>query len=306
MIKLYYDLELFGEKLKNIRKNLKLSQKDLAEQTFVAERTIRRYESGKVMPSFDMLETMSAYYKTDLAALLIDCRFDDYSVFNSLKNKLDLRFYNKSDQELNKELDELDILLSTAKNQYCINLIIQLKIFIEAIELYNNNNFDLAYERFIESMKITTPKFNMDKYHLFILSSMEIRILMNISLIVNKRSDKSKYLEILEFCINNIELTDTIFPILCTNLAGAYIRINNYEKSLHYSNIGINYCIDNQNTTLLSNLYYTKGFSEFRLNNEKYIDTLRISLYLCKAYKQEKLYKIIVERCKEFSGINLC
>ncbi len=305
MIKTYYDLELFGEKLKKIRKNLNLSQNDLAERVFVAERTIRRYESGKVMPNFDMLETMSAYYKTDLAALLIDCRFDDYSAYNSIKNRLDLRLYNKNEYDLHKELNELDILLSTAKNQYCINLIDQLKIFIEAIELYDKNNFDLSYEKFIEAMKITTPKFNMDKYYLFILSSMEIRILMNISLIINKRSDNAKYLEILEFCINNTESTDTLFPILCTNIGGAYIRVYDYEKSLHYSNIGIDYCVENQNTLLLSNLYYTKGFCEFRLGIEEYIDTFRTSLYLCKAYKQEQLGNIIIERCKKFTGIDL-
>lgn len=301
---MYYNLELFGKKLKNIRKKLNLNKKELAEMSFVADKTIRRYESGKVKPNFDILETLSPCYKTDLVSLLIQCRFDDYSVFYAIKNRIEIKLGNQ-ENDLKKELRDLNILLSSTKNKYCIDLINQLIIFIEAIELYNNSRIDLAHDKFIEAIKITTPNFNLNNYNSYIFSSIEVRILMNIALIFNKLNDKIKYLEILEFCMNSIEYTDEICPILCNNLAGAYIRNKNYQKALEYSNIGIQACIENQNSNCLSKLYYEKGCSEYRLNMKEHIESLNTSVYLCKAFRQDKLRNIILEKCQKHFGIDL-
>ncbi len=302
---MYCNFELFGKKLKDIRKKLNLNKKELAEMVSIADKTIRRYESGKVMPSFDILETLSPYYKTDLVDLLIQCRFDDYSFFHSIKNRMEIALDNKKDDDLQKELKDLNILLSSTKNQYCLNLINQLIIFIEAVELYNNEKYNLAHDKFVEAIKITTPNFSLDNYTSYIFSSMEVRILMNIALIFNKLYDKVKYLEILEFCINSIEYTDEICPMICNNLAGAYIRNNNYKKGLEYSNIGIQSCIENRNFSSLSNLYYSKGYNECRLNMKEHIESLNTSIYLCKAFKQDKLRNIIIEKCKKHLGVDL-
>jgi len=301
---LHYNLELFGKKLKTIRKKLNLNKKDIAEMAFVADKTIRRYESGKVKPNFDILETLSPYYKTDLVALLIQCRFDDYSVFYAIKNRIEIKLGNQ-DNTFKKELRDLNILLSSTKNKYCIDLINQLIIFIEAIELYNNSRIDLAQDNFIKAIKITTPNFNLNNYDSYIFSSIEVRILMNIALIFNKLNDKIKYIEILEFCINSIEYTDEIRPTLCNNLAVAYIRNKNYQKSLLYSNIGIQACIENQNSNCLSNLYYTKGCAEYRLNMKEHIESLNTTIYLCRAFKQDNLRNFIIERCKKYLDIDL-
>jgi len=301
---LYCNLELFGRKLKEIRTKLNFKRNEIANNAMVADKTIKRYESGKVKPNFDILETLSPYYKTDLVALLIQCRFDDYSLFHTIKNRIEIKLSNQ-EKDLQKELKDLNILLSSTKNKYCIDLINQLIIFIEAIEFYSNKKYNLANDKFIEAIKITTPDFNLYNYNSYIFSSMEVRILMNIALIFNKLDDEIKYIEILEFCINSIEYTDEICPILCNNLSGAYIRNHNYQKALEYSNIGIQSCIENQNLNSLGNLYYIKGCAEFRLNMKEHIESLNTSIYLCKAFKQDKLKNIIIERCKKYFGIDL-
>ena len=53
---MFYNLELFGENLKEIRKALKLNQKEISEATNINESTIRRIENGKVLPQLDTLE----------------------------------------------------------------------------------------------------------------------------------------------------------------------------------------------------------------------------------------------------------
>ncbi len=301
---MFYNLELFGKKLKEIRKNLNLTQTQIAEQAIIAEMTIGRYESGKVMPNFDILEILSKFYKTDLVALLIQYRFDDYLVFHTIKNRIEMKLSNQ-ENNLKKELKDLNILLSSTKNKYSINLINQLIIFIEALRLYNDEKNELAYDKFIDAIKITTQNFDINNYKSYIFSSMEVRILMNIALIFNKLDDNDMYLEIMEFCINSIEYNDEICPILYNNLASAYIRNGNYQKALKYSNIGIQSCIENRNSDCLNILYYTKGVSECRLNMEEHIDSFNISIYLCKAFKKDKLKSIIIERCKNYLNIDL-
>ncbi len=301
---MYYNLELFGKKLKEIRIDLNLNPKEMAKKTFVADKTIRRYESGKVLPNFDILETMSPYYKTDLVALLIQCRFDDYPIFNTIKNRIEMRLSNQ-ETDLQKELRDLNTLLSSTKNKYSIIFINQLIVFIEAIYLYRDEKNDLAYDKFIEAIKITTKNFNIDNYESYIFSSTEVRILMNIALIYNRMHNDNEYVKMMEFCSNSVESTDDICPMICNNLASAYIRNKNYQKALEYSNIGIQARVENQNANCLSNLYYTKGYAECRLNMKEHVESLYTSIYLCKALKQDKLKSIIIEKCKKYLDVDL-
>jgi transcriptional regulator with XRE-family HTH domain len=301
---LYYNLDVFGKELKKIRKNLNLSKQEIARKALVSEKTIRRYESGKTTPIFEILETLSPFYKMDLVKLLIQYRLDDYSVFCSIKKRIEIKLGNK-ENDLNMELKDLNILLASTKNNYFIDLINQLTIFIEALKLINNKELYLAYEKFVKAIKVTNPHFNIDKYTSYMFSSMEIRILMNIALVFYQLDNRAKYMEILEFCISAIEYTDEVCPLICNNLAGAYIRNQNYQEALEYSNIGIQSCIENQISSCLYNLYYTKGCAEYRLNLEGYIESLKTSIYLCKANKKSNLEYLIIEKCKDYLDIDL-
>ena len=301
---MYYNLILFGKEMMEIRKNLKLSKKEISEKSFISDKTIRRYEAGESKPNFDILELLSPFYKTDLVNLLIKHRLDDYHVFYTIKKRIDVKLGNQ-ENDLRLELKDLNILLASTKNKYFIDLINQFKIFIEAIELSDSEKIYLAYEKFTKAIEVTNPYFNFDKYTSYTFSSMEIRILVNIALIFYKLDKRDKYMEILDFCINTIEYTDEVCPMVCNNLAGAYFRIENYQKTLEYSNIGIQSCLESENFNFLYNLYYTKGVAEYKLDIEDYVESLKTSIYLCKANKKNNLKDIIIERCRDYLGIDL-
>src|SRR5699024_7229261 len=139
----------------------------------------------------------------------------------------------------------------------------------------------------------------------FVYSSMEIRILMNMAFVLNKLNDKEKYLKIMEFCINSVDVNDEIYPKLCHNLAGAYTRSKDFQKALDYSDRGIKSCQENRNFNGLSLLYYGKGIAEHRLNKGEYVKSLKTSIYLCNAFGQVKLKNTIKNNCKKFLDINL-
>lgn len=301
-----YNLDSFGKKIKEIRKSLNLTQKKISESTYIDVVTIRRIEKGKVIPKFDTLEILSPIFKEDLIALLLEYRFDNYSVFYEIKNRIESKLDSGEFYTLHSEFKELNNLLSSTKNMYYKNLITQLILLTESIILYNDNpKNNIVLNKLVEAIKITTPTFNLDDYDSFVYSSMEIRILMNMAFVLNKLNHKQKYIEIMEFCINAVDTDDEIYPKLCYNLAGAYTRNKDFEKALKFSIMGIKSCQETRNLNGLSLLYYGKGIAEYKLNKEEYIESLKTSIYLCKAFGQDKLKNTIMNNCKEVFGICL-
>lgn len=303
---MFYNLELFGERLREIRKTLKISQKYIAELTGIDEKTIRRIENGKVLPKLDTLEILSPVYKEDLISLLLEYRFDDYSAFSKIRNKIEFKLDNKEHHNLHVEIKGLNILSSSTENPYYKNLIDQLVLFAEAAIIYRNSNDNcIALNKFITAIKYTIPDFSLGNYSSFVYSSMEIRILMNIAFILNKLNDKKRYLEMMEFCVEAVDADDELYPKLCHNLASAYIRNKEYNKALMLSNLGIEACQNNRNFCGLNILYYGKGIAEYYLGKDEHLHSLVLSTSLCEAFGQDNLKKTIVNNCKKFLGISL-
>ena len=306
---MFYNLELFGRKLKEIRKVLKLNQKCIAEITNIDDKTIRRIENGKVLPKLDTLEILSPIYKEDLISLLLDYRFDDPSVFYGIKNQIEFKLDNGEQNTLHSEFKGLNILLSSTENPYFKSLINQLLLFTEAAIIYkdnnSNNNTNTALTKLLKAIRITIPPFNLDDYASFVYSSMEIRILMNIAFVVNKLNNKERYLEIMEFCINSVDTGDELYPKLCHNLAGAYIRNKEYQKSLVITTLGIEFCQKNRSFSGLNILYYGKGFAEYYLGKAEHLKSLNLSISLCEAFGQNTLKNTIIDNCNEILDLNL-
>ncbi|MEY4432506.1 MAG: Helix-turn-helix domain [Bacteroidota bacterium] len=60
----------FGERLKEIRTSLNISQKELSEKTGLTTRTIQRIENNEVKPSLYSLKVLGETLKTDLSVFL--------------------------------------------------------------------------------------------------------------------------------------------------------------------------------------------------------------------------------------------
>lgn len=166
-------------------------------------------------------------------------------------------------------------------------------------------DYNQILNKLIKTIKISTPTFDLLNYELFIYSPMEIRILMNIALILNKMGYKEKYRDILKFCLENLDFKDKLFPKICHNLAGAYRRNKDFHKSLVYSNMGIESLQKSNSINGLNVLYYGKGIAEYKLGKKEYIETLNISLLLSKTFNQHKIVDSIIDNCKNVFGIDL-
>lgn len=59
-----------GERIRSIRKDQNLTQKQLGELAGIAEPTIRRYELGKLNPKYETVEKIAAALKVSTGSLL--------------------------------------------------------------------------------------------------------------------------------------------------------------------------------------------------------------------------------------------
>ncbi len=60
----------FSDRLKAIRKEKKLTQKEVASRCGIAEPTIRKYESGKLNPKWETVQKIAKALEVDSAVLM--------------------------------------------------------------------------------------------------------------------------------------------------------------------------------------------------------------------------------------------
>ena len=302
---MYYNLFLFGKRLKDIREKLGLTQKQVVDMALMDERTLRRMERGKVIPKLETLEALSVIYKTDLVSAIIESRITDYSMLLQTQRNIDLKLINEEMSNFDNELKLIDKLLENIENEYYKILITQFKFFLYGIRYYKNKEYQNAMDMYINAIKQTLNDFSLDNYKEYSFSLMEIRILMNIALVEDKCEQDEKYEEILKFCINQCDENNEIYPRICHNLAGVYRKKEEYSRALLYDNKGIETCKKNIFADTLAVLYYGKAFAEYRLEKTEYKKSLDLSLQLCKIFEQIELMKQIIVNCEDVLGIDM-
>ena len=78
-----------GFKLSLLRKNKGLTQKELANKLYLSDKTISKWETGEVVPSLEMLITLTNFYKISLDELLNEKINHEFVIF---KNTIQIIF----------------------------------------------------------------------------------------------------------------------------------------------------------------------------------------------------------------------
>lgn len=290
---MYYNLKLFGKKIREIRGKHGYSREKLSEISHINLATIRRLETNPAsIPKQETLEELSKYLKKDLNHLLLQYRVDDYTLLNNIQLSIENKL-NCGNKDLSNEILQLKDLLNPSINSLVQIEIKQLILLSEGIIAQDNDKHNLALEKFKDSIKLNTEDFNLHNYKQHNFSNLEFRILMNIAISLNKIGYQEAYLEILKFCMDSIDINNPLYYKLCHNISGAYIRKKNYIQALLYVNKGICYCDSNNIYDGLHILYYTKGLAEYHLNDEEYINSIDRSIELCSIFKNDGFKEVI-------------
>lgn len=82
---MYYDLELFGKSVCNIRNTLGYTQKDVSELTTITTETMRKIENGKVIPTQITLELLTSALKEGVRTCIDNNSLSFWHLFTLVK-----------------------------------------------------------------------------------------------------------------------------------------------------------------------------------------------------------------------------
>ncbi|WP_350343414.1 helix-turn-helix transcriptional regulator [Proteinivorax tanatarense] len=301
-----YELLLFGEKVRELREQQKLTQCEVSDLSGVNVETVKRLEQGKVTPKLDTLESLSPILKYDLSKLLAEFRVKDFSKYSQTKQKVELMFDRNDLDGLELEMENLQRLLDDVKNDFFKKEIIQLLLLAKGVLLYKKDKkYNKGLKALCDAMKVFTPSFVLKDYKLCHYSQLEIRILMNIGLVLHKLKRQQKYENLMKFCFEKVDETNSMYPQICHNSAGVYRRKKDYTKALHYSQLGIDYCIETKNLQGISFLYFGKGVAQYYLGIEDYKEAFEKAVFFCKFFGERNLEKSMTENCYKYFGVKL-
>ncbi len=251
---------------------------------------------------------MSVILKRDLNEVLLKYRLKDYSAFCKIKNSIESKLEGGEFDKLKNEREKLKKIIQEGKmSLYYTQLLKQLLFLVESIIEKNvNNDYEKALEKLIQAMKITIPNFSLSNYTSFVYSSMEIRILMNIALIIEEKETPKKSTKMFLFCLESLEQDNIEERIkVYYNLSYSFHLLSDYNKELYYADLGIKTCVKNKTLNGLGPLYFRKGIAEYHLKKENYIDSLLKAIHLFEILGHKKLKQIAIENCRKFYNIEL-
>lgn len=290
-----FDLTKFGSYLRDLRKSLGLTQKQVQKLSGVTADAIRRIEHGQVVPQYETLVYLSHVYKKDL---ITDMK--TYSSINKLYHyywdleELIIHYDLKSLEELEESF--ADYIKNSPEKNSLINKAVaeQFSLTLSGIKKYYSNERASSYEDFYAALKISHPDFEIDNFDKFRYTEFELRILLLVG--VSLTTDLGLGNFILLFCLENTDsgfhsnMHSKMLRIKAYfNLAYNYHRLYDSKRCLKFASEGIKYCNKNYLSYGLGPLLYRKGIAELELGYTDYLNTLQQSLYILSAQGDDEL-----------------
>ena len=244
------DFSIIGQRIRELRKSLKLSQEELAEG-ICTQAQISKIEKGDVFPYANTLYLISQKLGVDVNYFFEIGSTPRIDYVNEVFRQLRLTRRSLQFEEMDRiiKLEEKNPLF-TQNNRHlqmilwnkglCEHALYKnteggIKILWEAIELTHTNN------------KVWTER--------------EIEILIAIGSIYSEEGRTQEASDIFLGALENLQqlvfISDnTILPRLYYNLARVYGMLENYEESNYYCKKGIKHCLSKDNLYPLGELHY--------------------------------------------------
>jgi len=288
------DFSIIGQRIRELRKSLKLSQEELAEG-ICTQAQISKIEKGDVYPYANTLYLISQKLGVDVNYFFEIGSTPRIDYVNEVFRQLRLARRSLQFEEMERiiKVEEKNPLF-TQNNKHlqmilwnkglCEHAVYKnpeggIKILWEAIELTHTNN------------KVWTEREN--------------EILIAIGSIYSEEGRIEEATDIFLTALENLEqlvfISDnTILPRLYYNLAKVYGKIENYDESNYYCQKGIKHCLSKDNLYPLGELHYQVCFNYEKQNKfEEALSYLNKAVIIFELI-DDKNYVTILEEGKKF------
>lgn len=307
---MFYSLQLtsFGKKISTLRKQNKVTQLIVSEQTGINIDTIRRIEQGLVLPKLDTLLLLSSAYKVDLLQIFLEYCFDEplkhiYAQLDPIMATMNtdeiLTFCDESIAFINMSADTSNLLLPIEKDQ--------LLYLLEGIKASTDpNQINSSTDLFLKGLRCTQPQISSDKLSKLCFNEIELRLLYLIAANYLDLSKTDESIAILLYLLSTSEanLSQKLQIKAYGLLAYNFFISRDYKKSLKYADKGLELARLAQTTYYAHALLARKAVALLRLGQEGYEENMSLCLALLQFEGHPHLiehYRKVSKECYDIS-----
>ena len=180
------NLEIIGSKITKLRKDLNLTQLELAEKIYVTPQAVSKWEKGKSVPSIDVLIELTKLFNISIDYLLDNTEILEHDYESMFRNYSRAAALNKfiNSKAPSKDVNKIFYLLNKSERELIISLIISKKLKIDLEDIWP---YLTSPERRNILGIVLTNKFNYN------LSSISHQLSTEENMICHKHRDTYKY-----------------------------------------------------------------------------------------------------------------
>lgn len=297
--------EVLGQQLREIRKNIGLTQHDVSEQTGISHETLRRLENGIEYVRISTLEKLSELYKVDLYKLAsmsaeLGSRFNTFleEIGKSINRGSSEMFHSK----INTLINELSLSKDPNEKSYIGYLGALLKFETYSLTEYAHSELALSH-LYIDSV---SQKSN------YYITPFEITLNIYWAIFLRLKDNMPLSISVLESTLERVknlpypisEKTHSIV-VIYINLSNAYHNLKDYNKAINliedvlYSK-DMAYRLDDY-----FQLLFRKGISQFKSGNDNYKKTFSHAFSLIDSTEFQELYEFYKAHLLKVHNINI-
>ena len=314
-----YQTKDFGNRIRNIRKGMNLSQQDVSELSGVNLDTLRKIENGYVVPRYDTLEILSITYRTDLLEIFKNYRFtaDLYELYNMLDRYI-VDYQVDKLKDIKDKINNLDgevysmVILASEINK--------LELLVDAIYYFNQSEkepqkkslLQTAMDKLIQAIMVHNEDFKLEKVTSYKFNYFDVRILVIMAVVLRKMGKGEKSNEILLFVLEIVDksshapfLEKLLVIKIIANISYNFYSVDDHENTIKYSDLGITYAQDNNLMYGLSLLFWRKGIAQKIMGIEGFMRNMERSINILDIQGNQQLKELYLKILKERYEIEL-
>ena len=297
-----------GDLIRNIRKDMKLTQEAMAEELGISARQLSRIENGEsdieLWQFMSIMEQIGQPVEDYWLLYLGTKEYEEYRTFRFLKRLTSDRKYTEAMEVLRRF--EAGLL---SKQPFIMQF-----VAIAKVKADKDISDKDAITAMLEVIRMTKPKFDESKVAEYRLTSNEIAALIELASRYFSTGCEEKAISLAESIIesrHNIHASEedraSLLPALMSNLSTMLGRVGRYEESLRYCNMAKDISTMYSDYRLLPLLLFNSASCQYHLGEEKHVYRTELirAFHCANAMGQYETAKTIKENAKLSLGVTI-
>lgn len=287
------EYDYIGSEVKRIRKEMGISQAELAEKSNVSIDTIRRLENGYNLPRLDSIVPIFKVLGIEWELLLKTKKGSSWQDLQNILEKASQELDQNNLDNVSEYISQLIYYRDTLPTSYKIKLDQYLLFFQACLSRSKDKNL-ILYKKYLEDALRLTIKSEGLLSEGSNYNELEIRILQSLSEYYIDIEENEQALNILNHLKEVTPKESKLFPKICYNLARYYYIEKKYTNTILLCKVGLEEGSKISNYNSFPLLYYMIGISKYKIGELDYRFYLDSSLKLCDLLLKNDLKKVLI------------